>query len=353
MSVTFGSQAAASMNVVSDTELDASYPALPAGTYPVTVDSGSIAYTASLIAVSPPAFTATALPYPAGTPLPTAIQVLYDAQRTALFVLLPGSYADNILLRYAFDGTAWGPPTQTSMTGLDEVQLSPDGTHLLALTQDATQASMIELDPVTLAQTNVTTISTPSTCGFALANDGNAIIGLAPGSGAVFGTFSRVVTPMSTGSCALGASGNGSVVALNGGLYFASSETADLSGLQLGGATDLAGDKFLNGETVENQTGQVLGSLSTPFDTINPAGTRAYGYTADPVSCAPTLSAFDLTAAPSGSPIAQFPVLGTPTALPSACQNGTNWGYVLATSPDGATVFIARPDGVVVQPVTP
>lgn len=351
-SVSFGSQTAASMTVVSDTEIDASYAMLPAGTYPVTVDSGGIGFNASLVAVPPSAFTATALPYPAGTALRNALQIAYDAQRMALFVLVQGDY-QNTLLRYAFDGTAWGSPTQLTMTNLLEVQLSPDGTHLLALTEDGLQANMLELDPVTMVQTNVTSTPATNTCGFALANDGNAIVGLAPGPGVVFGTFSRVMTPMSTGSCPTVASGDGSIVALNGGIYFASTETVDISGLQLGGSADFAGDKFLNEGTLEDQTGRILGSVSSPFDVINSAGTRGYGYTANPVSCAPTLSAYDLTATPSGSPNPQFPVLGTPIALPSSCLNSTNSGYLLAITPDGATVFVARPDGVVVQPVPP
>lgn len=64
--VSFGSEAATSITVVSDSEIDASYPVLPAGTYPVTINSGSISDTASLVAASSPAFTATSITYPAG-----------------------------------------------------------------------------------------------------------------------------------------------------------------------------------------------------------------------------------------------------------------------------------------------
>ena len=133
-SVNFGSATASSLTVVSDSEIHASYPALAADSYPVTINSGNISFSASMLAVSPPAFTATAIPYPSGDALiyPDSAEIEYDAQRTALFILLPGGNSTNpTLLRYGFDGSAWGSPTQVSMAGLQRVHLSPDGTHLL------------------------------------------------------------------------------------------------------------------------------------------------------------------------------------------------------------------------------
>ena len=347
--VSFGSVSATSVTVVSDSEIHASYPALPAGTYSVAIDSGAISYTASLVAFSPPAFTQTVLPVGNLTTFSTNLE--YDAQRTAVFALLPPQTGPtNILMRYAFDGGAWSA-TQTSLTDVQEIKLSPDGTHLLVLVQGGEQSSMEELDPVTMAETNVTTLPTRDTCSFSFANDGNAIVGLGPPPDIMFGTFSRVLTPMSAalGGCPAAASGNGAIVALGGANYVASSEVVVQPG-PIGGSADLAGDEFLSGDEVMNQSGQILGYLSTVFSVINPAGTRAYGYTQDPVSCAPTLTTFDLTATPSGSPKPQFPVLGTPIAVPSSCENSSS-GYDLIITPDGSTVFISRPDGVVVQPV--
>ena len=347
--VSFGSSAATSLSAVSDSEIDVSYPALPAGTYPITIDSGGISYTASLIAVAPPPFSATSITSASGS-----IEIQYDAQRAALLVLLAGAAPNNELQRYAFDGNTgtWGSPTQVQMQNVMQFSLSPDGIHLLVLVQDLTSASIVELDPVTLQQINMTNFpNVTDSCGFVLANDGNAIVGLSSGPGLIFGTFSGVFNSMSTQDiCPTVASGNGAIVAMNGINYAASKETVTQPGTT-GTSADLAGDEFVNGDAIESQTGQVLGYLSTPFDVVNWAGTRAYGYTADPISCAPTLITFDLTTPPSGNPNPQFPVLGSPIALPSSCLNGTNFGYRLAISPDGATVFIARPDGLVVQPV--
>jgi hypothetical protein len=364
-SVSFGSTAATSMTVVSDSEIDASYPALPAGTYPVTIDSGSIGDTASLVAVSAPAFAATTVPYPAGVS-GTPLGIVYDAQRTALFVLLPGMQPPNVtLLRYAFDGSAWGSATQVSLFDVYQIQLSPDGAHLLALANSLDTASIVELDPVTLAQTNSTTISSSIAtyaCGFAFADDGNAIVstasdtgtGFAPGF--VFGAFSRAVTPLyQSGGCNPVASGNGAFVALDGATFDASSETVSLQGAQTGAGTsdDFAGDRFLNGNAVENQLGQTLGYVNSSYSVINPAGTRGYALSADPSSCVPILTTFDLTGTPSGSPY-EFPVVGTPLAVadsPSGACLSSLEGYLLAISPDGATVFIAGPGAVVVQPL--
>jgi len=365
-SVNFGSAAASSLTVVSDSEIDASYPALAAGMYPVTINSGNISFSASLLAVSTPAFTATALPYPSGDVLfePDRAGIEYDAQRSALFILLPGVNSTNpILLRYAFDGSTWGTPTQVSMAGLLQVHLSPDGTHLLALvTPDSAHTSMVELDPVTLAQTKVTTVANPNVpvagagpCGFAIANDGNAIVDFSfDDDGLAFGTSSRAFTlTTSNATCDPIASGNGAILALGGVNYVASSETFSQSSAQTdSGATgDFAGDKFVLSGTVEDQSGQLLGdTVGVVGQIINAAGTRVYGVILDPTTSDPTLATFDLTATPTGNP-PLFPQLGTPVALPN-CSGGCPQGvYTFATTPDGSVLFIASPGGVIVQPL--
>jgi len=361
--VSFGSTAAISITVVSDSEIDVEYPALPAGTYPVTIDSGSISDTASLVAVAPPAFTTTTLPYPSGLGVsyPQTAQIEYDAQRTALFVLLPGESSTRpTLLRYAFDGTAWGAPTQISMAGLVRVHLSSDGTHLLALlASDSTHTSMAELDPVTLTQTGITTVSNPftvgSACGFALANDGNAIVGNSDSYGFVFGTFSRAFTPLANddGGCDPAASGNGAVVGMTLSTFLASSETVVGGGPQTDGGTtvDFAGDRFTFSGQIYNQDGQFLGYTNGLYgEIINSDGTRVYGVTPDPATYVPTLVTFDLTA-PSGN---VFPQVGTPITLPGCVEGSCPEAfYTLASTPNGATIFITAPTYVIVQPISP
>ncbi len=364
--VSFGSSAATSMTVVSDSQITASYPALPAGSYPMAV-SGNTSYSASLVVVSPPAFTSTAIPYPADV-VPNTQELPrleYDASRSALFVLISGGVSTNAtLLRYAFDGSAWGSATELSLAGLVQVHLSPDGTQLLALVApDGSHTSMVELDPVTLAQTKVTTVSNhftslDSACGFALANDGNAIVTNADSFGFAFGTFSGVFTALSDGGgCDPVASGNGAIVAMTVSRFDASSESILHPGPQTdtGATGDFAGDKWVYSGQVQTQTGQLLGYANGLYgQVINSGGTRLYGVTPDPVSSQPTLVSVDLTATPTVNPDPVFPQIGTPITLPG-CAFGScpQVFYTLAITPDGTTLFIAAPTYVVVQPISP
>ena len=365
-SVSFGSVPASSITVVSDTEIDASYPSLPAGTYPVTIDSGAISYTASLDAVSSPAFTATTITYPSGVGGDSVGQIgtEYDPWHTALFILFRGeTYTNPKLVRYAFDGSQWDAPTEFSVPGLVAFHLSSDGTRLLALVApDSAHTSIVELDPVTLAQTTVTTVANPSAadhpCGFALANDGNAFVSLSYSPGFAFGTSSRTFTPLSAGpGCeSLVASGNGAFVAMNDSTYDASSGMMTQGGAQTSSSTtaDFVGDRFLDSGAVYSGKGQALGYVGQGLaqgGVINPAGTRAYSLTQDATDDL-TLSTFDLTAAPTpaGSQYPEYPVLGTPITLASSFTEGL---YLGAITPDGATTFFAGPLELIVQPVSP
>lgn len=97
------------------------------------------------------------------------------------------------------------------------------------------QPSMVELEPVSLAQTNITTIRTAGieyANGFALANDGNAILNVAYSYGFAYGTFSHLVTPLSTGGGYTVDGGNAAdpVASRNGAFYDASSELITVPG---------------------------------------------------------------------------------------------------------------------------
>jgi len=129
-------------------EISGTYPALPPGTYPVSINSGGIAFTGSLVAVARPNYAASKLTYPAE---PQEIGgMVYDAQRQAIFVA--ARYANsqtNRLYKFQFTAGAWQAPVAVTEPNLRDIALSPDGARLLL----ATDTSITELDVTTLART--------------------------------------------------------------------------------------------------------------------------------------------------------------------------------------------------------
>lgn len=63
-SVRFGSVAASALTVVSDLEIHASYPTLAPALYPVSIDSGTIAFTGAITQVNLADYAATTLAFP-------------------------------------------------------------------------------------------------------------------------------------------------------------------------------------------------------------------------------------------------------------------------------------------------
>jgi hypothetical protein len=187
--VNFGSTAAISFTVVSDTEIDATYPAIPAGTYPVQiVASGTAVGTsrARLVIVDPPKSPSARLSY-AVSPLSVVTELAYDAERQALLVqfydrnLTP----QNELLRYAYGSGVWGAPIATGVLFASDFVLSIDGTQILSSGYDDSlvsngEAAVMPLSPTTLLPIGAEAGS-PAAVGFgvqslAVANDGQAIV---------------------------------------------------------------------------------------------------------------------------------------------------------------------------------
>ncbi|MFL6603638.1 MAG: hypothetical protein ACJ8R9_20245 [Steroidobacteraceae bacterium] len=179
--VSFGSTAATAVKVAEldgDTEVLATYPALTPGTYPISINAGAIAFTASLIVVSAPNYSATQLTYPA-TPVEIG-GILYDAQRQAFYVA--ARYSDsqsNRLFKFQFSSGAWQAPASVSVPALQDLALSADGTTLLLLTDN----SLVEFDAASFTQLGSYTSTdelvragTAYMQNLAVANDGYAVI---------------------------------------------------------------------------------------------------------------------------------------------------------------------------------
>ena len=234
---------------------------------------------------------------------------------------------------------------------------------------------MAELDPVTLAQTNISSATYPSYDpptlsafgAFAYANDGNAIVSTSasPGSVWAYGTASRtwsvlydtIDEQLATGPTV--GSGDGSIVMIGSQQYDASTGTAQFNPTQ--GNVDntltsanLTGSEFATNSKVVGPNGQLLGEVSGAGGSsvpdgvvINPAGTRLYAVFTTATQL--ELHTFDLTAAPVNG---VYPEIRTPIALDT---DPRNWGFeqALIISPDGKTVFVQGPYGKAVQPVAP
>lgn len=174
--VGFGGTQASAISVVSDSEIRATYSALSAGTYPVTVHRGNatVAYSATVTAVDPTVYAPTKLQYPPG--LIGTIQTIYDAQRKAVIVAVNSSNpANNQVLRYAFVSGAWQPPTIVTMPNLRDMTMSPDNSKLLV----ATDSTIAQVNPETL--TVIGTAAKPFASNeyikqLGATNDGNVIV---------------------------------------------------------------------------------------------------------------------------------------------------------------------------------
>ena len=154
--VTFGGITGTIASIPGDTEIRASYPAtLAAGTYAVALNNGSIAFTALLTIVDPPAYASSTLAYPV---FPQQVRgLVYDAERSALLVGAGfANSSDNLILRYASSNGFWSTVPQTiTIPDLRDIALSVDGSRLLAIDDD----SMSQIDPVTFS--SIATTSKP------------------------------------------------------------------------------------------------------------------------------------------------------------------------------------------------
>lgn len=394
--VSFGNQSALSFTVVSDTEIHATYPALQPGTYPISLNGGAIAFQASLVAVAPPAQTATTLGFPSSVGVLGVQTVLYDAQRNALLVGVRASQtSSNAILRYAYVNSSWQAPTVAVVPELRDMTLSSDGTQLLAAVDvmPSQGIAVQQIDPVTLQTGLSASVSESEATGadnIVLANDGNAIVANGLGGGTI-GETQPLLYSASANTLAVfgagtaeglgflefaGGSGDGSIVLLvQGGLttdqpvleYTAStgivSKTTVLFSSNVNQfepgtpwpattpSIDTTGDRIvLTGDTgceVFDSNFKLLGTIPylTPLAIIvRPDGTRAYV-----LDMSGVLHSFDLTANVAGG---SYPEVGTGVTIGTLGETDTGKLH-MAISPDGGTLYLAGVAGIVIQPSPP
>lgn len=191
--VSFGAMPATSFTIVTDSEIHASYPALTAGAYPVSL-SGGPTFSGTVVAVAPIAFASQLIPFPEQNG--GLRKLVYDAERQALYVGVdfPTS-TNNKLWRFRYVQGAWTAPDIITVPNLRDLTLNQDGTRLLVLTSDSvlefdssnpttgpleTNAAPAEMLSQSIPLTDESFLSdtkfSVALTSIALANDGTAIV---------------------------------------------------------------------------------------------------------------------------------------------------------------------------------
>jgi hypothetical protein len=384
--VKFNNTDATSIDVVSETEIHATYPSLTAGTYTVQLSnaSGPIAFSGNLVVIDTPAFTAGTIAY--STALPQVLKLVYDAEREAL--LVAASYFDgfnfntssrqtNEVLRYQFSNGSLVTTTSATVPLLQGMEFSPDGSELIAIAD----RKVLHLNPTTLVEITSTDVdATVSSSQYlkdiAVMNDGNALITTGwAGSGStpvyiypISQANLSATTHSLTYNGTLSGSANGSYAAFIQGIisppqpvsdYTAStgelSETSiDANQVQcinsfmgncVYSAVDPTGQLFAiidNTLTVNvyDRNYALLGKLPVASSTVafNIDGTSIYALDGS------TLREYDLTAMTDINN--NFPEVGAGTAISSPGSNPVR----MILSADGGTLFIAGRSQIVIQP---
>jgi len=364
--VMFGGTNATTFNVISDTEVWATHPALTPGNYTVQLQNnlGINRSIANLVVVDAPAFAETTLIYPPIPPVGvTSSQVIdleYDAERKTIFVartFFPSGLLPNQVHRYKHT-TGWSAESGISIPDLIDLALSTDGKLWLAtlsssITQyDATNMNIGSKTDDTINSSNVLLQK------LAIANDGSAV-GIAsnpPDCGNIIKYRIRnpVISALgnfNTCQAQAGGSTDGSSIiagtSISGDIYIFSASTGNLSptGIPLTLTSSPVLNRsgsiiVLNNTRVYDANFILLGELpaTTQAITLNPDGSRAYTY-----DSSEKVRTFDLTSTPVGG---MFPEIGT--GISPSSNPGT--GVQLIISPDGGTLFLAGKNMLVVFP---
>lgn len=363
----FGDTAATSITAVSATEFRATHPALAAGTYTVRLISsthqGDIPSNATLVVVDPVAYAATTLTYPVA---PTeARRLVYDAERRALVAVTDA--AGGSIIRYAYDGAAWGAPVNAA-AGLRDIALSAKGTQLYGVTATA----VTPIDPITLALGTAITAPSPPANSFlkniVVGNDDRALIttGIASSTATAGYLYDPVTAAVVTNSVSLNnatptMAANGATAIVSQGdptltadiavySYATSNNSLATTSVSLrqnavAPAVDRAVTRvILNGLRVYGVVSNDLSLFGTLPDTttavvMKPNGTRAYTYD-------PTLGGIVTYDVSVDRDEAAYVALGAATPL----VGNPGSGVKMIISPDGGTLFLAGSSQIVVQP---
>lgn len=367
--VSFGGIPATSFTVTSDTQIDVTTPALPAGRYAVQVqanDSAGVQSLATLAVVAPPSFTAVTIAYP--TAAPTVRRLAYDAERSALVLAVDSNGGE--LLQFANAGATWAAPAITPVAGVQDVALQINGQSLLAVIGSGivpvNAATLVAGTAVPLPGLAAGTTLTYA----AMANDGQALLTTTAGANTSSLVYTYNPRTQLFGASSLSANNGLPVGAGNGAqlvivqqdstgtttpaLYQYTATTGALSTVALGinrnavlpSMSGTGSRIVLNGLAVYDSTFGFIGALpSTTLAAVpSPDGSRVYAYD----SAATGIVTYDASTAVATS-TTLLPVLGT--TLSVAGDPGS--GVQMVITPFGNALFLAGSQQIVVVPVQP
>jgi hypothetical protein len=142
--VRVGNVAATEVTVISDTEVRARVPAMPAGTYSVALNNGAVPFRGAVQMVQPSSATAQVLKYRGIVPERALAAVYDDAHQSLLVALAAPAPANNKVVRYVRAANGEWQSTVFSIPHLNDLAIANDGSRLLAVTDTAVQELSID-----------------------------------------------------------------------------------------------------------------------------------------------------------------------------------------------------------------
>jgi hypothetical protein len=373
LTVTVGSTEISGITPDGDTQLQVSYPALAAGTYPVVVKNaaGIVASNASLVIVNPTAYTYQPISAPS-----TRHRLVYDAERQVLYATDIG---DQEIQSYTLSGGMWTAGTPYVLPQLTDIALSTDGRLLIALTQNS-----VDDIPLTggafIAQPRAA--NPTAFCGqflesLAVGNDDYAVVisDLTSCSGFTtsylygIGDYSIVQAPFANGYFYDGiaaASADGSKVFIGSSGVSPPQAVVIFNSLDHSYTTSTTANYNLGAVSVSGNASRVIlqntdvysGALTPTGNIPGTAGVSlasrdsslAYVYRDDAGGGGPRLDIYNLNGALLAG--ATFPLLKSVSIAdaPNSAA-GLYYSISMAETPDGKTVFVSGNSNIVVVPV--